>query len=177
MSARSSSSTSSRFYINTISILFLVFLELFVHAHSLTPTKFVVFGSSGKTGAAIVRRIFSENIPNCQVICPVRDMAKARALLGPESRRLSLVPCNLLQDGTEKLATLVSSADAVIICSAYSPGHTSRSLLLSCCETRNLISIVDYFILNAWNIFWHFFSCPYSEILLYHSKMLLFHRW
>ena len=126
MSARSSSSTSSCSYISTISVLLLVFLELFVHANSLAPTKFVVFGSSGKTGAAIVRRIFSENIPDCQVICPVRDMAKARALLGPESKRLSLIPCDLLQDGTEKLSSLVSSADAVIICSAYSPGYTSH---------------------------------------------------
>lgn len=129
MSARSSSSTSSWSLMKPISVLLLVFLNQLIGIHTLTPTKFVVFGSSGKTGAAIVRRIFSENIPDCQVICPVRDMAKARALLGPESKRLSLVPCDLLNDRIGKLSTLVTNADAVIICSAYSPGD---AFLITC---------------------------------------------
>ena len=96
-----------------------------VVVHSSTPKKFVVFGSSGKTGASIVRRLISQNIPDCQIICPVRDMAKARAVLGPESKSLSLVPCNLDYDSKEKFVSIISGADAVIISSAYSPGAVS----------------------------------------------------
>ena len=32
------------------------------------------------------------------------------------------VPCDLTKDRKEKIRTLVAGADAVIICSAYSPG-------------------------------------------------------
>lgn len=100
----------------------ILLLSCLMNVNSFTPKKFVVFGSSGKTGASIVRRILSQNIPDCQIICPVRDMAKARAVLGPESKCLSLVPCNLDFDDKEKFVSIISGADAVIISSAYSPG-------------------------------------------------------
>jgi saccharopine dehydrogenase-like NADP-dependent oxidoreductase len=104
------------------SLFTILILCCLINVDSLTPKKFVVFGSSGKTGASIVRRILSQNIPDCQIICPVRDMAKARAVLGPESKCLSLVPCNLDFDDKEKFVSILSGADAVIISSAYSPG-------------------------------------------------------
>ena len=104
----------------------ILLLSCLMNVNSLTPKKFVVFGSSGKTGASIVRRILSQNIPDCQIICPVRDMAKARAVLGPESKCLSLVPCNLDFDDKEKFVSIISGADAVIISSAYSPGAVPK---------------------------------------------------
>ena len=121
-SERSSMLTLSPSLIGVITVFLLAFHEFVTSGHAATPKKFVVFGSSGKTGVYIVKRIFSENIADCQVICPVRDMSKARLALGPESKKLSLVPCDLINDEKEKFTSLVSGADAVIICSAYSPG-------------------------------------------------------
>ena len=126
MTASSASTTTVRSswpLLNALSIFLLVLLNHIKGAHTASPKKFVVFGSSGKTGLSIVNRILSENIADCQVICPVRNMAKARAVLGPESKTLSLVPCDLLKDKKGKIRTLVAEADAVIICSAYSPGN------------------------------------------------------
>ena len=105
-------------------ILSCVTFQCFTSVDCASPKRFVVFGSSGKTGAAIVQRLLSENVADRQIICPVRNMAKARAVLGPESKSLSLLPCDLNVDEKAKYMSIVSGADAVIICSAYSPGET-----------------------------------------------------
>jgi putative NADH-flavin reductase len=93
---------------------------------TLNSTKIVIFGSSGKTGYKIVQTLFSEKLDS-QVVCPVRNMAKARAVLGPESRRMSLIPCDIARDGKGKFTSIVSGSDVVIICSAFSPGKKLQS--------------------------------------------------
>ena len=90
--------------------------------HSLAVKNYVVFGGSGKTGALIVKRLLNENIEGRKIICPVRNLAKARAILGPESKFLSLLPCDLEGDSIDKVIDIVRNADAVVISSAYSPG-------------------------------------------------------
>ena len=90
MTASSASTTTVRSswpLLNVLSIVLLVLLNHIKGAHTASPKKFVVFGSSGKTGLSIVNRILSENIADCQVICPVRNMAKARAVFEPVNRR------------------------------------------------------------------------------------------
>ena len=113
---------SSRHFNSLLLILSCIAFKCFTSVDCASPKRFVVFGSSGKTGSAIVQRLLSENVPDRQIICPVRNMAKARAVLGPESKSLSVLPCDLNVDEKEKYLSIVSGADAVIICSAYSPG-------------------------------------------------------
>ena len=119
---RFSASSSFRNLTNLTFVLLLIGLISHCRVHSLATKNFVVFGASGKTGALIVKRLLSENIEGRKIICPVRNLAKARAILGPESKFLSLLPCDLERDGNEKVIDIVNNADAVVISSAYSPG-------------------------------------------------------
>lgn len=110
--------------------LILLFIGLRSHGsvQSLDVKNFVVFGGSGKTGALIVKRLLSENIEGRKIICPVRNLAKARAILGPESKFLSLLPCDLERDSIDKVIDIVNDADTVVISSAYSPGTLPKRL-------------------------------------------------
>ena len=119
---RFSASSSFRNLTNLTFVLLLIGFISHCRVHSLATKNFVVFGASGKTGALIVKRLLSENIEGRKIICPVRNLAKARAILGPESKFLSLLPCDLERDGNEKVIDIVNNADAVVISSAYSPG-------------------------------------------------------
>ena len=117
-----SASSSLRNLTSLTFVLLLIGLISHCRVHSLATKNFVVFGASGKTGALIVKRLLSENVEGRKIICPVRNLAKARAILGPESKFLSLLPCDLERDGNEKVIDIVNNADAVVISSAYSPG-------------------------------------------------------
>ena len=119
---RFSASSSFRNLTNLTLVLLLIGFISHCRVHSLATKNFVVFGASGKTGALIVKRLLSENIEGRKIICPVRNLATARAILGPESKFLSLLPCDLERDGNEKVINIVNNADAVVISSAYSPG-------------------------------------------------------
>lgn len=65
---------------------------------------------------------FNNMLPDSFLVAPVRSMSKGRALLGADSKTLSLIPCDLNCDNKEKLMSIVKDADAVVICSASSPG-------------------------------------------------------
>ena len=123
-------STPSSFRNLTNLTLILLFIGLASNCsvQSLDVKNFVVFGGSGKTGALIVKRLLSENIEGRKIICPVRNLAKARAILGPESKFLSLLPCDLERDSIDKVVYIVNNADAVVISSAYSPGTLLQRL-------------------------------------------------
>jgi nucleoside-diphosphate-sugar epimerase len=101
-------------------LLFVAIIIAFCDAWS--PRKFVVFGGTGRTGKYVVKKLIdlvqSEGVE--KITCPVRSLAKGRRDFGPESRSVSLVPCNLVSDRVAKLREIVSGSDAVIICSGYS---------------------------------------------------------
>jgi nucleoside-diphosphate-sugar epimerase len=88
--------------------------------------KVVIFGSTGRTGRRVVDQIFqSQEFPPNKVICPVRDMRRARSLLGKESAKLSLVPCDLANDKFDKFVDILYGSDVVVICSSYTPKEGS----------------------------------------------------
>jgi nucleoside-diphosphate-sugar epimerase len=108
--------------LSSLHLIIIVAASLIINSvYSLAPQKFVVFGGSGKTGSAVVKRIFSD-VTDSKVICPVRNMATGRKKLGQESGRFQLIPCDIAKADKNQLESIVGSADAVIICSAYSPG-------------------------------------------------------
>lgn len=111
-----------RSFLSSLYLTAIVAASLLINSvYSLAPQKFIVFGGSGKTGSAVVKRIFSD-VTDSKVICPVRNMSKGRKKLGQESGRFQLVPCDIAKADQMQLESIVCSADAVIICSAYSPG-------------------------------------------------------
>lgn len=138
-----SASSSCRNVRNLTFILLLIGFMNRSSVHSLAAKNFVVFGGSGKTGALIVKRLLSENIEGRKIICPVRNLAKARAILGPESKFLSLLPCDLERDSIEKVIDIVNNADAVVISSAYSPGTFSRRSMFLLFPLRYLPRLND----------------------------------
>jgi hypothetical protein len=108
--------------------------------------RIVVFGSTGRTGKKVVERLFNQSSawPVSKVVCPVRNMPRARALFGPESFRLSLVPCDLESDNFETFVEVLNGADAVVVCSSYTPKEGSLpnlkgSKLIDNLATKRLI--------------------------------------
>jgi uncharacterized protein YbjT (DUF2867 family) len=106
-------------FLRTILIIFIISVE---NLEAFSPRKFVVLGATGRTGKLVVEKLIElapkEGIE--KIVCPVRSLSKGRSKFGPESKLVSLVPCNLDLDRVTKLREVVSGSDAVIICSGYS---------------------------------------------------------
>ena len=82
--------------------------------------RIVVFGGSGRTGRLVVKRAVDD--PRCcHITAAVRSMSKARSVLGRDTEKLSVLPCDVTSHDPNKWSAVLSGADAVICAAAYSP--------------------------------------------------------
>ena len=106
------------------------YIILIVQILSIIAKKVVIFGGGGRTGVEIVKSLLNTNIFN-KIVVPARNMGQARRRLGPDTKRLQIIPCDIRS--IKKVSTLeeyVKNADCVINCIGYSPSTTSSSSLL-----------------------------------------------
>lgn len=97
-------------------------LWLLLYVWPAAALRVLVVGGTGRTGLLLTRACLADERVR-HVTCAVRDLGKGRRLLGADSARLSLVPCDLARDGPERLASVlrVSDADAVVCTASYAP--------------------------------------------------------
>ena len=50
-------------------------------------------------------------------------MSKGRSILGPDSKLLSVIPCDITSKDQRKLRATIAGADVVIISSSYTPAN------------------------------------------------------
>ena len=73
----------------------------------------VVFGATGKTGQRVVSSLVA-TYPDCEIVCAVRSLSKARSIIGPDTMSLSVLPCDVVKDSPAKVASIVKGADACV---------------------------------------------------------------
>lgn len=97
-----------------------LFISIAFFLGGVQNTRIVVFGANGKTGSRLVKQLVRTDAVS-KVVCPVRDLGRARTRLGKESAKLSLVPCDIVNAEKYKLLDILEKADCVCICSGYAP--------------------------------------------------------
>ena len=102
-----------------------VVLILHILSNLSSAKKVIVFGGSGRTGVQVVKSLLNENNFN-KIVVPARNVGQARRRLGPDTKRLQIIPCDIRS--IKKVSILeeyVENADCVINCIGYSPSTSS----------------------------------------------------
>ena len=99
---------------------FILIYVILISTHSLLEAlrRVVVFGSTGKTGQQVVKKLLEK--PGVRVVCTARNQGKARKIFGADSSVLTVFPIDLVSDSPSKLANLVRGADAVVFAAGNS---------------------------------------------------------
>merc|ERR1711871_863199 len=105
----------------------LIILTYLIYIHG---SKVVVFGGSGKTGSRVVQNLLNSNTFS-KIIVPARNIGTARRKLGPDTKKLRIIPCDIRNiKQVSVLETYVENAECVVNCVGFSPGGTKSDELI-----------------------------------------------
>jgi nucleoside-diphosphate-sugar epimerase len=102
------------FRVTSLSLFYLLISFSF-----LLAKRVAIFGATGRTGREVVTYFLNER-DDVSLTCIVKDFGKARELFGPDTARLSVLPCDVVVDSAAKITRLIKGSDAVVFAAANS---------------------------------------------------------